>query len=809
MNHIPQSHDSPHSPLEIPYLIEFLDDRTLSLLQSVDSLAAYREFEPNVDIKASGLISNLSIVEPSQDLVVNVEGSDYEVLELGWDGILPFIQAACFFDLLKKVFRVPGILFNEGDFIQDKNGEKFVTTATLPELLVKWEDAEQDISRTERRDKYMVIDRHVSRACEFLMAHGKSLVEIQYSIENAKQPLDGNYATFELVKKVHLSAMILAETLWHASLIIYRGYERPHQGLIMGLNPVNSRRFEQAGWCPRDYQMVVDDVFTDANAVQFMLSSIDRRSDTRNHSTCSLKECKFDIVPDGPYKHRHTEVCNGQCNYITPGDAVMPGQITKIIEAGFTPLLRFAQQRSDGQHMMNITTSHKFIVDKIAATLVHGPVVPYVAFSHVWSQGLGNPDGNSLPKCQLLHLQNLANQIASQEGHPVPFWIDTICVPIEPKYRKLAIKSMSQVYREAKYVIVLDTSLLRVPRTLDPVEIAMRIAITTWTHRLWTYQEATLADTLLFQFQDSLVEVNDLRRRYLAKRRQMIVGICPTRSAFQDTILDWPSVDIIWHDAIGAMKEISFATAYQDEAGEHNKLSLLNKALAVRSTTKAEDEAICLASILGRDVGKVLDTEKGGGMKYLLTSLGTVSGDIIFCNRPRYEEKGQRWIPKSLLRDPIANKINMNETPAKVTANGLVLAYPGIRWRLTPTAKLVKLNLITITASGELYSLKAPRRLFDAKVEQMELVATETYGVIWPCLWAGKIEPGQDNQTFREAEELIAALVRIEKQEDGVDFCRLLTNLHVCRLLTSHPLRSSSSSLVPNAEGEKMPDAHV
>jgi hypothetical protein len=91
----------------------------------------------------------------------------------------------------------------------------------------------------------------------------------------------------------------------------------------------------------------------------------------------------------------------------------------------------------------------------------------------------------------------------------------------------------------------------------------------------------------------------------------------------------------------------------------------------------------------------------------------------------------------------------------------------------------------------------------------MELVATETYGVIWPCLWAGKIEPGQDNQTFREAEELIAALVRIEKQEDGVDFCRLLTNLHVCRLLTSHPLRSSSSSLVPNAEGEKMPDAHV
>jgi hypothetical protein len=382
-------------------------------------------------------------------------------------------------------------------------------------------------------------------------------------------------------------------------------------------------------------------------------------------------------------------------------------------------------------------------------------------------------------------------------------------VHVQPKYRKLAIKAMSRVYREAKFVIVLDTSLLQVPSTLDPVEISMRMAITTWTHRLWTYQEASLADTLLFQFQDGLIEISDLRRRYLAKRRQMIVGIFPSRPALQDTILDWPSVDIIWHGGIRAMKEISFATAYQDAAGEHNKLSLLNKALAVRSTTKAEDEAICLTSILGKDVGKVLDTVKGEGMKFLLTSLKTVPGGIIFCNRPRYEEKGQRWIPKSLLRDPIANTINMDETPANITPSGLVLAYPGIRWSLNPNQKSVKLNLITITAGGELYELKAPRRFFDAKVERMDLVATKTYGVIWPRLWAGKIEPGQDNLTFREAEELVAALVRIEKQKDGVDFCQLLTNLYVRRLLRSQPLRGSSPSPVPNAKGEKMSDAHV
>jgi hypothetical protein len=584
--------------------------------------------------------------------------------------------------------------------------------------------------------------------------------------------------------------------------------------VLKGLNPLNRQRFLEAGWCLKDYQMVVDDVFTDNNAIQFMLSSIDRPKDTRDHSACTLKECKFDIVLDRPYKHRHTETCNEQCTQTIFEGAYSSGLITKLIKADFTPLLGIAQRSSDGQHMTNVTTSHKLGVGERTSKLVHGPVVPYVAFSHVWFHGLGNPDRNSLPQCQLLHLQSLANQAVSPGGHPVPFWIDTICVPIEPKYRKLAIRAMSRVYREAKYVIVLDTSLLQVPSTLDPAELNMRIAITTWTHRLWTYQEASLADTLLFQFQDDFIEVNSLRQRYLDERKRFIAssGAYKSSSAYLETMLDWPSVDITWHDTLRSIKNISFATAYQEGFGEYNKLSFLNKALAVRSTTKAEDEALCLASILGQDVGKILDTRKQDGMKLVLLSLKTVPGTIIFCNRPRYTEKGHRWIPKSLLRDSIAITTNMVNTSARITPRGLLVTYPGIQGRLspspTPTPEPVKLSLITIAADdGELYLLKAPAQFFDANVAHMELVATETYGVIWDSLYSGKIVAGQEERVFRDEEELVAALVRVEKREEGVDFCVLLTNVYVCRVLGSRARRGAAP--VANARGERMADIHV
>ena len=88
--------------------------------------------------------------------------------------------------------------------------------------------------------------------------------------------------------------------------------------------------------------------------------------------------------------------------------------------------------------------------------------------SHVWSEGLGNPKSNSLPLCQLQYVQKRVNDVyrgltgrtdlASAEN--VPFWMDTLCIPVGNEHRKarsLAITGMAVVYGQADVVLILST----------------------------------------------------------------------------------------------------------------------------------------------------------------------------------------------------------------------------------------------------------------------------------------------------------------------------------------------------------------
>jgi hypothetical protein len=93
---------------------------------------------------------------------------------------------------------------------------------------------------------------------------------------------------------------------------------------------------------------------------------------------------------------------------------------------------------------------------------------PYVAISHVWADGLGNPFANSLPKCKLYHLQELVKATIRQstEGgeqakvNPL-IWLDTLCCPAQDGVgKKTAIEKIRLVYRRAQHVLVLDAILM-------------------------------------------------------------------------------------------------------------------------------------------------------------------------------------------------------------------------------------------------------------------------------------------------------------------------------------------------------------
>lgn len=98
--------------------------------------------------------------------------------------------------------------------------------------------------------------------------------------------------------------------------------------------------------------------------------------------------------------------------------------------------------------------------------------------------------------------------------------MDTLCIPVQAEHkelRKVAIDRMALIYTGAKEVLVLDAELDQFNLRSEPPQVTdARILYSRWNNRCWTLQEGALVRYCLFQFQDSLTQVqwssNVLRR---------------------------------------------------------------------------------------------------------------------------------------------------------------------------------------------------------------------------------------------------------------------------------------------------------
>lgn len=176
------------------------------------------------------------------------------------------------------------------------------------------------------------------------------------------------------------------------------------------------KRMEQQGWCKSTRMMMHRLVDSTGLAYTGML----KRAETRaSHNTCNTTHCKSMQIEGEVYRPKHvSEDC--VCSTIMLSSI----QVSSIIMSGKRPCIRYSPQ-----------------LDKLELIASgHG----YVALSHVWAHGMGNPAANGLSTCQLERLQCLATAVyqrryASALGdidagsaHPEPgFWIDTLCIPLE------------------------------------------------------------------------------------------------------------------------------------------------------------------------------------------------------------------------------------------------------------------------------------------------------------------------------------------------------------------------------------------
>lgn len=234
----------------------------------------------------------------------------------------------------------------------------------------------------------------------------------------------------------------------------------------------------------------------------YYLSTLNRLVLRKDHSRCQNSTiCQAHQMDTKTYKPQHVVGCPG-CEE----DGLSSKAISNVLVSDkvVIPLITVDFRRPHCP------------VEMVAPDIIKFErVLPYVAISHVWSDGKGNPQRNFLPACQLQRIQDHVNALYPSDAHPIPFWMDTLCVPVGRKFwpiRNIALNRMKTTYRSAEKILVLDTSLEFVDSTVDPTEAKIRIQYSPWSTRLWTLHESRLGLNIYFQFRDKSRSFDHLPR---------------------------------------------------------------------------------------------------------------------------------------------------------------------------------------------------------------------------------------------------------------------------------------------------------
>ncbi|QKD50440.2 uncharacterized protein FOBCDRAFT_156233, partial [Fusarium oxysporum Fo47] len=514
-----------------------------------------------------------------------------------------FLQSWLYFGTLHEIFGILNIKIDLTNYINDEEGS--ITTRHLTTHLSLWAEKEKKASAESRTQRIESIDAVLRTAMAMVN-----------DFEDDSRPLPASSIVFSI-------GMLLL-TLRNAAFRIYDlalGYPRTKNCKFLG------SLFESAGWCPYQVAKLQDLYHPWSQYYAYLLGS---PGDLRRHSQCQRESCVANQVTEVLYETKHIAVKDGKCQLCPPDEDLhwVPDMQTviDILEKGRIPIISVSNIYLGG-------------MDLQPEIIEYRTDMRFVAISHVWADGRGNPHRNSLPWCQLLELRRyLAPLQPGGELDRHYFWIDTLCVPLRPSAsRRLAIVNMRQTYQQAHAVLVLDSGLIASKRPPSTLECLAQIALSNWGSRLWTFQEANLAKDLRCVFSgNEIVDMNDLMpsEQDLADQSADLNGFV---SKVRIELLENSSWIMHLH-----------GTPY------FNPFLSIWYGISWRTTSKPEDETICVGTLLGLDVGKITETPTAPDhqitqMKRLLTLQGRFPDSIIFGDFARMHEDGFRWGPQSFL----------------------------------------------------------------------------------------------------------------------------------------------------------------
>ena len=599
MDHLPQVIGHRASPPRVPCVCD---------PRSFDGMT----FETFPLRKGFRVIPHDALVPPDEQwpqFILNADGS-----RLSSDSLAEFVQGWLFFGLLIEVLKVSGVSVDIRDFEQHEGEETFVTTKALSRYITEWEQKEVSLSEKDRKV-------HFRRQQQMLMISTSFRLhqisghwwenDLIFWVEHSKERY-----VMDIPLPIEISIIILNETLDRASR---RAFGLPDQAnTVWSLSPSLINYLKISGWCPSEISLAQEGLNDTSGAFSGQLS---RGNLEANHSQCSVNKCRAFDFDTEQYSTKHDTGCPG-CQHV----GIDGRELSTILRRERAP--RAVLQLATSNHTASIK-------------LTLGDSGRYVAISHVWSDGLGNPSANSLPACQLLRLYKMVAGLEIDfADRKLAVWIDSLLVPVEKGHEKrLALTQLCEYYQAAEKVLVLDSDLLRASQACTREEQITRIFFSTWMRRLWTLEEGILSrEKLVFQFRDGTVRFSDLG----------------DLSHFSESVTATGS--IMYENLLVNLPDLAnyYRCPAEDTRYWCSIIAEILPALEYRSTTKAIDEPLCLAHILKLDASKLVVIDDTNHRMEKLLRMFSENGTIfpkrfLFTREPKLPIDGFRWAPASFM----------------------------------------------------------------------------------------------------------------------------------------------------------------
>lgn len=311
--------------------------------------------------------------------------------------------------------------------------------------------------------------------------------------------------------------------------------------------------------------------------------------------------------------------------------------------------------------------------------------------------------------------------------------------------RRIAIRKMGEIYSQAKKVLIFDPACILIRLRGFDEELTMGLMATRWSQRLWRLQEAQFASRLELLFNNCGMSPPSPDYHFGPSKQGKAVRF-DGKSIIHSSSLNFPNILLMalletWLKAqnewlqneiscgtplarmhhyenlnerrllrrlityqknkpeIGELYKNSFESAPFHEIGyfqsESNRWKLfwrLLNALRYRKASCSDDETICVASILGLDVGPLFSMSHKERMKNIALYVGKVPKSLLYFTGERFKDDGIRWLPTSYLlqenvnhyRSMVATEISLNDNDrlARVERDGLRFSSDG--WIFEP-----------------------------------------------------------------------------------------------------------------------------